>query len=66
VDISQKKKKPGKKRYRIPKTQSTELKRVNKMKDPSEEVRMPQSHLGGRQNQSHEEMGTFVGKGTGR
>jgi hypothetical protein len=35
------------KKYRIPKIQSTELKKVNKLKCPSEN-RMPQSHLGER------------------
>jgi hypothetical protein len=39
VDISQKKKK--KKKYRIPKIQSTELKKVNKLKGPSEEASVP-------------------------
>jgi hypothetical protein len=37
VDISQKRKK----KYRIPKTQSTELKNVNKLKCPSEDTLVP-------------------------
>jgi hypothetical protein len=36
VDISQKKKK-----YRIPKIQSTQLKKVNKLKCPSEDASVP-------------------------
>jgi hypothetical protein len=36
VDISQKKKK-----YRIPKVKSTELKKVNKLKCPSEDASVP-------------------------
>ena len=38
MDISQKKKK---KKYRIPKIQSTELKKVNKLKCPSEDASVP-------------------------
>ena len=37
MDISQKKKK----KYRIPKIQSTELKKVNKLKCPSEDASVP-------------------------
>ena len=32
---------PPKKKYRIPKIQSTELKKVNKLKDPSEDASVP-------------------------
>jgi hypothetical protein len=38
-----------KKKYRIPKIQSTELKKANKLRA---QVRMPQSHLGKRRKQS--------------
>jgi hypothetical protein len=40
------------KKYRIPRTQSTELKKVNKPKGPIE--RMFQSHLGGERKQRAE------------
>ena len=41
MDSSQKKKKKKKKEYRIPKIQSTELKKVNKLKGPSEDASVP-------------------------
>jgi hypothetical protein len=54
VDISKKKK------YRIPKIQSTELKKVNKLKEPSENVSIPlgrrrkQPQVGGREGPGRE------------
>ena len=42
------------KKYRITRIQSTELKKVNKLKDPSE---MLQSHLGGRRRKQSMEEG---------
>jgi hypothetical protein len=58
VDISKKKK------YRIPKIQSTALKNVNKLTRPSEDISVP---LGGRQKQSQVgwEGETWEGKWTG-
>ena len=57
MDISQKK-------YLIPKIQSTELKKVNKLQCTH---RTPQSHLGGRRKQSQvgRKCGTWRGKWAG-
>jgi hypothetical protein len=66
VDISQKKKK--KKKYRIPRIQSTEFKKVNKLKGPNEDTSIPL----GREKKAitegwgQKEGGIWVGKGTRR
>ena len=39
--LEEEEKKGGKQKYRIPKIQSTELKKVNKLKGPSEDASVP-------------------------
>ena len=62
MDISQKKKK--KKKYIIPKIQSTELKKFNKLKGPSEDTSVP---LGREKKQSQvgREGGIWEGNSSG-
>ena len=51
-----------KKKYRIPKIQSTELKKINKLKCPSEDS----SVLLGRENKATSKWGEREGSGKGR
>ena len=62
MNVSQKKKK----KYRISKIQSTELKKVNKLKGPNEDTSVPFGREKKKQSQVGWEGGTWKGKWTRR